>query len=66
MPRKPSDCEVVLAAVRENALALKYAREALYFAADDLLEDATFRTEARRLFYLLKLTMLSGRSTVVA
>eukprot|EP00971_Amphidinium_carterae_P119560 2368738-Amphidinium_carterae.1 len=39
---------------------------AIRFAADELLEDATFATEAKRQFYLLKLSMLSARSTVVA
>eukprot|EP00971_Amphidinium_carterae_P284314 5644869-Amphidinium_carterae.2 len=34
-------------------------------AADCLLEDPTFAMEAKREFRLLKLTMLSGRSTVV-
>eukprot|EP00971_Amphidinium_carterae_P250940 4981585-Amphidinium_carterae.1 len=55
-----ADPEVVQAAVQENELALP-------FAADCLLEDPTFATEAKRdFFYVLKLTMLSGRSTVVA
>eukprot|EP00971_Amphidinium_carterae_P016107 317412-Amphidinium_carterae.1 len=40
---------------------------ALEYAADCLLEDATFATEVKREYYhLLKLTLLSGRSTVVA
>eukprot|EP00971_Amphidinium_carterae_P125011 2476677-Amphidinium_carterae.1 len=40
--------------------------KAFRFAADDLLEDPSFATEAKRRYHLLKLTMLSGRSTVVA
>eukprot|EP00971_Amphidinium_carterae_P251486 4992025-Amphidinium_carterae.1 len=39
---------------------------ALPLAADCLLEDPTFATEAKRLRHLLKVAMLSGRSTVVA
>eukprot|EP00971_Amphidinium_carterae_P227824 4518721-Amphidinium_carterae.1 len=31
-----------------------------------MLEDATFATEVKRDFHVLKLTLLSGRSTVVA
>eukprot|EP00971_Amphidinium_carterae_P320326 6367543-Amphidinium_carterae.1 len=54
-----ADREVVLAAVQQDA-------DALGLAADDLLEDPTFATEAKRGAHLLKLTMLSGRSTVVA
>eukprot|EP00971_Amphidinium_carterae_P241709 4799306-Amphidinium_carterae.1 len=53
-----ADCEVAQAAVRQNG-------NALGFAAEGLLEDPSFATEAKRDFYLLKLTMLSGRSTVV-
>eukprot|EP00971_Amphidinium_carterae_P305741 6076190-Amphidinium_carterae.1 len=53
------DREIVLAAVQQEEIAL-------HWVADDLLEDRTFATEAKRQFHLLKLTMLSGRSTVVA
>eukprot|EP00971_Amphidinium_carterae_P134211 2659279-Amphidinium_carterae.1 len=53
------DREVVLAAVQRSPGALEHA-------ADFLLEDASFATVAKRQFYLIKLTMLSGRSTVVA
>eukprot|EP00971_Amphidinium_carterae_P166211 3294434-Amphidinium_carterae.1 len=53
------DRDVVAAAVQKDG-------DALRFAADDLLEDPTFATVAKRRFLLLKLTMLSGRSTVVA
>eukprot|EP00971_Amphidinium_carterae_P041499 814841-Amphidinium_carterae.1 len=53
-----ADPEIVQAAVQEYEFAFR-------FAADCLLEDANFATEANR-YYLLKLTMLSGRSTVVA
>eukprot|EP00971_Amphidinium_carterae_P280022 5558634-Amphidinium_carterae.1 len=52
------DREVVLAAVQQKERALEWT-------ADDLLEDPTFATDAKRRFRLLKLTMLSGRSTVV-
>eukprot|EP00971_Amphidinium_carterae_P174334 3455838-Amphidinium_carterae.1 len=45
--------------------ALQQAADALRFAADELLEDASFATEAKRNFHLLKLAMLSGRSTFV-
>eukprot|EP00971_Amphidinium_carterae_P109745 2174031-Amphidinium_carterae.1 len=55
-----SDSEVVLAAVQQHK------DPAFRFAADCLLQDPTFATEAKRRFHLLKLTMLSGRSTVVA
>eukprot|EP00971_Amphidinium_carterae_P119864 2374055-Amphidinium_carterae.1 len=54
-----ADREVAQAAVQHDNGALQYA-------ADCLLEERTFATEAKRQFYLLKLTMLSGRSTVVA
>eukprot|EP00971_Amphidinium_carterae_P350010 6491342-Amphidinium_carterae.2 len=53
-----ADLEIALAAVQQNRYALEYA-------ADCLLEDPTFAMEAKRHFYLLKFTMLSGRSTVV-
>eukprot|EP00971_Amphidinium_carterae_P345370 6486292-Amphidinium_carterae.1 len=54
-----ADRGVVLAAVQQDA-------DALRFAADCLIEDASFAMEAKRRFFLLKLTLLSGRSTVVA
>eukprot|EP00971_Amphidinium_carterae_P274563 5448202-Amphidinium_carterae.1 len=54
-----ADREVVLAAVQKNL-------NTLLFAVDDLLEDPSFVTETKRNFHLLKLTLLSGRSTVVA
>eukprot|EP00971_Amphidinium_carterae_P166003 3290482-Amphidinium_carterae.1 len=50
---------MVLAAMQRDVRALR-------LAADEMLEDPTFATEAKRQLYLLKLTMLSGRSTVVA
>eukprot|EP00971_Amphidinium_carterae_P133877 2652636-Amphidinium_carterae.1 len=53
-----ADREVVQAAVQQHVNALE-------FAEDCLLEDPTFATEAKRFFHLIKLTMLSGRSTVV-
>eukprot|EP00971_Amphidinium_carterae_P096270 1904943-Amphidinium_carterae.1 len=52
-----ADREVVQAAVQDNA-------DALQWAADEMLEDPSFATAAKRNFHLLKLTMLSGRSTV--
>eukprot|EP00971_Amphidinium_carterae_P223650 4437662-Amphidinium_carterae.1 len=54
-----ADREVVQAAAQQSA-------RALHWAADEMLEDPTFATEAKREFYLLKITLLSGRSTVVA
>eukprot|EP00971_Amphidinium_carterae_P268959 5335905-Amphidinium_carterae.1 len=53
------DPEIVLAAVQQNAVAVS-------LAADEMLEDASFAMDAKKWFYLLKLTMLSGRSIVVA
>eukprot|EP00971_Amphidinium_carterae_P264500 5247085-Amphidinium_carterae.1 len=52
-----ADRDVVLAAVQQNT-------NALHFAADEVLEDPSFATEEKRLRYLLRLNMLSGRSTV--
>eukprot|EP00971_Amphidinium_carterae_P028055 552270-Amphidinium_carterae.1 len=40
--------------------------QALQYAGDALLEDELFASEAKKRFHLLKITMLSGRSTVVA
>eukprot|EP00971_Amphidinium_carterae_P047365 933198-Amphidinium_carterae.1 len=54
-----ADRDVVLAAMQQSASAIR-------FAADEMLEDPTFATEAKTRHYLLKVTMLSGRSTVVA
>eukprot|EP00971_Amphidinium_carterae_P154553 3065105-Amphidinium_carterae.1 len=53
-----ADREVAQAAVQQNA-------DALRCVADEMLEDPSFAPEAKSNFYLLKLTMLSGRSTVV-
>eukprot|EP00971_Amphidinium_carterae_P337570 6474444-Amphidinium_carterae.1 len=53
-----ADRDVVLTAVQQDEGALR-------FVADVLLEDPTFATEAKEEFHLLKLIMLSGRSTVV-
>eukprot|EP00971_Amphidinium_carterae_P086817 1717828-Amphidinium_carterae.1 len=47
------DPEVVEAAVQQDA-------NALAAATDELLEDPTFAAGAKRRFFLLKLTMLSG------
>eukprot|EP00971_Amphidinium_carterae_P284020 5639015-Amphidinium_carterae.1 len=54
-----SDHEIVLAAVKRNGLALQWA-------ADPLLEDCTFAAGQKRMYYLLKITLLSGRYTIVA
>mmetsp|Transcript_63244 Transcript_63244/g.117673 ORF Transcript_63244/g.117673 Transcript_63244/m.117673 type:complete len:184 (+) Transcript_63244:92-643(+) len=54
-----SDREIVLKAVHQIG-------DALLFAADGLLEDASFAPEAKMERFLLKITMLSGRSTLVA
>eukprot|EP00971_Amphidinium_carterae_P257324 5108315-Amphidinium_carterae.1 len=56
-----ADREVILTALQRGI----NPDSALEFAADCLLEDPTFATEAKRQNYLIKLTMLSGRSTVV-
>eukprot|EP00971_Amphidinium_carterae_P301185 5983769-Amphidinium_carterae.1 len=67
-----ADGEIVLTAVQKDGWALKYTTQvqqnsnALLFTASCLLEDPTFATEAKEVFFLLRLTMLSGRSTVVA
>eukprot|EP00971_Amphidinium_carterae_P204167 4051532-Amphidinium_carterae.2 len=53
------DRELVLAAIQENFEALEYA-------ADDLLEDDSFATEAKRQHVMLRITLLSGRCTVLA
>mmetsp|Transcript_30187 Transcript_30187/g.66422 ORF Transcript_30187/g.66422 Transcript_30187/m.66422 type:complete len:142 (+) Transcript_30187:487-912(+) len=53
-----ADREVVLTAVQQFPGSLG-------FAADGLLEDPTFATEAKTRGYLLKVTMLSGRSAVM-
>eukprot|EP00971_Amphidinium_carterae_P352916 6492772-Amphidinium_carterae.1 len=47
----------------QSALLVSVA--ALQYAADVLLLDPTFAPAEKRQYYLLKLTMLSGRSTVV-
>eukprot|EP00971_Amphidinium_carterae_P119006 2357570-Amphidinium_carterae.1 len=54
-----ADREVVQAAVQQEAAALRWV-------ADEMLEDPSFAPEAKRKFHLLKVTLLSGRSTVVA
>jgi len=50
-----SDREIVLTAVKKSA-------EALLVCADHLLEDVTFAPEAKADAYILKISMLSGRS----
>jgi len=39
--------------------------DALQYAADELLLDSTFAAEIKRRWYILKISMLSGRSTTV-
>eukprot|EP00971_Amphidinium_carterae_P143831 2850278-Amphidinium_carterae.1 len=58
-----ADRDVVLTAVQ--GIPEGYHLAALDYAADCLLEDPTFAMEAKRNLHLIKLTMLSGRSTVV-
>eukprot|EP00971_Amphidinium_carterae_P275440 5465171-Amphidinium_carterae.1 len=53
-----ADPEIVLAAVQQCWQGLQYA-------ADGLLLDSTFAPEAKEMFYILKISMLSGRYTVV-
>eukprot|EP00971_Amphidinium_carterae_P243955 4844316-Amphidinium_carterae.1 len=53
-----ADHGIVLAAVQQCGMALG-------FAADELLLDSTFAPEAKQDWYILKVSMLSGRSTVV-
>eukprot|EP00971_Amphidinium_carterae_P139898 2771696-Amphidinium_carterae.1 len=51
-----ADREIVLAAMQQNGYCLLYA-------ADELLLDSTFAPKAKRCRYILKVSMLSGRST---
>eukprot|EP00971_Amphidinium_carterae_P274136 5440586-Amphidinium_carterae.1 len=51
-----ADRGIVLAAAQQNP-------EALTFAAEELLLDSTFAPEAKQHFYMLQISMLSGRST---
>mmetsp|Transcript_47148 Transcript_47148/g.86535 ORF Transcript_47148/g.86535 Transcript_47148/m.86535 type:complete len:199 (-) Transcript_47148:58-654(-) len=53
-----SNREIVLRAVEQTP-------DALYHAADMFLEDNSFALEAKLAFFVLKVTMLSGRSTFV-
>mmetsp|Transcript_45399 Transcript_45399/g.82989 ORF Transcript_45399/g.82989 Transcript_45399/m.82989 type:complete len:173 (-) Transcript_45399:141-659(-) len=48
--------EIVLAAVAEESALLQ-------FAGDELLDDSNFAVKARRLCYILKVVLLSGRYT---
>eukprot|EP00971_Amphidinium_carterae_P238149 4727922-Amphidinium_carterae.1 len=50
------DREIVWAAVEKEARVLK-------FAADELLLDSTFAPEAKNGYYIVKISLLSGRST---
>mmetsp|Transcript_63368 Transcript_63368/g.117861 ORF Transcript_63368/g.117861 Transcript_63368/m.117861 type:complete len:232 (+) Transcript_63368:30-725(+) len=54
-----NDRDLVLIAMEQDAMSFVYA-------GDALLEDRTFATDIRRQFYLLRITLLSGRSTIVA
>mmetsp|Transcript_50224 Transcript_50224/g.92787 ORF Transcript_50224/g.92787 Transcript_50224/m.92787 type:complete len:315 (+) Transcript_50224:72-1016(+) len=53
-----SNHEIVLAAVANNVQALR-------FAADTLLEEEAFAVDARKNFFLFKITALSGRSCIL-
>jgi len=53
-----ADRAFVLAAAQHDPLAIHYA-------SDELLLDHTFAPEAKQDWYILKVSMLSGRSTVV-
>eukprot|EP00971_Amphidinium_carterae_P291073 5779919-Amphidinium_carterae.1 len=57
------DREIVPAAVGQNGLALKFAAEER--TTDQLLLDSTFVPEVKRNWWILKVSMLSCRSTVV-
>mmetsp|Transcript_4343 Transcript_4343/g.10655 ORF Transcript_4343/g.10655 Transcript_4343/m.10655 type:complete len:227 (+) Transcript_4343:22-702(+) len=54
-----SDRQIVLEAAEEDGRALQ-------FAADELLEDTTFCVDAKELFYILRITMMSGQYVVIA
>eukprot|EP00971_Amphidinium_carterae_P250715 4976966-Amphidinium_carterae.1 len=56
-----ADREVVLTAVT----AVKAGRGVISWAADELLEDSSFAKEAKKNVHLFRLTLLSGRHTVV-
>mmetsp|Transcript_34400 Transcript_34400/g.77006 ORF Transcript_34400/g.77006 Transcript_34400/m.77006 type:complete len:333 (-) Transcript_34400:19-1017(-) len=45
--------------------AVRTARNALIWAADGLLEDTTFARDAKKEYYILRISLLSGRYTVV-
>eukprot|EP00971_Amphidinium_carterae_P259014 5140343-Amphidinium_carterae.1 len=53
-----ADREIGMAAVEAEPLAVQ-------FASDELLLDSTFAPEAKQHWYILKVSLLSGRSTVV-
>eukprot|EP00971_Amphidinium_carterae_P148862 2951063-Amphidinium_carterae.1 len=53
-----ADRAVVLAAVMQNGYAMQ-------FASDELLLESTFAPKAKQCYYILKVSMLSGRCTVV-
>eukprot|EP00971_Amphidinium_carterae_P290915 5776991-Amphidinium_carterae.1 len=53
-----ADRQIVLEAVEQNPDALRYA-------SDELLLDSTFASEAKKHWCILKVSMLSGRLTVV-
>eukprot|EP00971_Amphidinium_carterae_P048353 952856-Amphidinium_carterae.1 len=54
--RYRADREIVLAAVQQDPYALRYA-------AEELQQDGTFAPEAKQRWNILKVSMLSGRST---
>eukprot|EP00971_Amphidinium_carterae_P302134 6002522-Amphidinium_carterae.1 len=53
-----ADREIAWTAVQEDPLSIGYA-------ADELLLDSTFASEAKQDWYILHISLLSGRSTVV-
>eukprot|EP00971_Amphidinium_carterae_P143327 2839631-Amphidinium_carterae.1 len=53
-----ADREIVLVAVQQNPDAIRHA-------VDELLLDSTFASEEKQSWYILKVSLLSGRSTVV-
>mmetsp|Transcript_10478 Transcript_10478/g.18927 ORF Transcript_10478/g.18927 Transcript_10478/m.18927 type:complete len:197 (+) Transcript_10478:21-611(+) len=53
-----SDREIVLTAVKQTWHALNWT-------ADELVEDRNFAIEVKKCGYLLKITMMSGRTTLI-
>jgi len=53
-----ADRQIVLAAEQQNPRSIRHA-------ADELLLDSTFAPEVKEWWYILKVSMLSGRTTAV-